>query len=85
MDNTYETDEMFIVFGQVFGTMISDLKLEIMALRQVLAEKGVEEEVLNQRLNDLRFTRLTFVTAETNNEIKLRIIQYLREFRERST
>lgn len=75
-----DTEKLFALLGQTVASLIADLRVEIIALREVLAEHRVVSEVsLNQKLTVVRDAKLPALTAETSGEMRERFFQLRRQ------
>jgi hypothetical protein len=71
-----DTEELLAIFLQTVASMFADLSIEVMALREALAERRtVVATDLNQKLMALRESMLPTLTAEISKEMRERFFQ----------
>jgi len=75
-----DTEKLLAIFLQTVASMFADLNIEVMALREALAERRtVGATDLNQKLMALRASKLPTLTAETSKEMRERFFQFRKQ------
>ena len=75
--NVEKTEKLFALFGQTMASIVADMKLEIFALRQLLAEHGtLVQRELDERIVSLRNDKLPTLTASTSVDMRQRFWKF---------
>jgi hypothetical protein len=72
-----KTEKLFALFGQTIASVVAETKLEIFALRQILAERGtLVQRELDERIVALRNDKLPTLTASTSADMRQRFWKF---------
>jgi len=65
-----DVEKLFAILGQTVASVLADIRLEIFALRQMLAEhQGLSQRELDLKIAALRGDKLPTLTASTSKDI----------------
>ena len=80
MNDFDHVEKQLACLGQTVASVLADMKLEIFALRQMLAERGtISQRELDQRVISLRDDKLPTLTASTSGDLQQRFEKLCRQ------